>query len=325
MDLTAEMLTNEVIIGIIVAIFTILIISKMMGGKNSDLKKVQKEILNLLQTENCGPILVRLAWHDSGTYNAAKAGGKFSETGGANGSIRFDPEIRHGANAGLTKALGLLQPIKMRNPTVSWADIIQMASAEFIHMSGGPKIPMRYGRVDAKAPRDCPKEGNLPSANEPFGDGSKNAAEHLRRVFNRMGFNDQEIVALSGAHTVGRAFKERSGVTPHGYTEKGATKYTCPGYRPRHDGKLGIGMAGGQSWTENWLTFDNSYFTVAKKGDKDLLRLETDKAIESDPGFAPYFKKYAESKEAFFKDYAAAHKRLSELGSVFDPPAGIVV
>lgn len=31
-----------------------------------------------------------------------------------------------------------------------------------------------------------------------------------------MGFNDQEIVALSGAHTLGRAFKERSGTVQYG-------------------------------------------------------------------------------------------------------------
>lgn len=30
---------------------------------------------------------------------------------------------------------------------------------------------------------------------------------HLRNVFYRMGFGDQEIVALSGAHTIGRAHK----------------------------------------------------------------------------------------------------------------------
>lgn len=28
--------------------------------------------------------------------------------------------------------------------------------------SGGPKIPMRYGRTDAQGPEDCPPEGNLP-------------------------------------------------------------------------------------------------------------------------------------------------------------------
>lgn len=41
-------------------------------------------------------------------------------------------------------------------------------------------------------------------------------ASFFTRHVTRMGFNDQEIVALSGAHTIGRAFKERSGTTPHG-------------------------------------------------------------------------------------------------------------
>ena len=36
-------------------------------------------------------------------------------------------------------------------------------------------------------------------------------AEHLRDVFNRMGFNDQEIVALSGAHCLGFCHDDRSG------------------------------------------------------------------------------------------------------------------
>ena len=31
--------------------------------------------------------------------------------------------------------------------------------------------------------------------------------DHLRNVFYRMGFGDEGIVALSGAHTLGRAFK----------------------------------------------------------------------------------------------------------------------
>jgi catalase (peroxidase I) len=49
------------------------------------------------------PIMVRLAWHDAGTFNAA------DNTGGANASIRFQPEVGHGANAGLTWAIEQLQ------------------------------------------------------------------------------------------------------------------------------------------------------------------------------------------------------------------------
>lgn len=37
-------------------------------------------------------------------------------------------------------------------------------------------------------------------------------AKGLRDVFYRMGFNDREIVALSGAHALGRCGREGTGV-----------------------------------------------------------------------------------------------------------------
>lgn len=66
----------------------------------------------------------------------------------------------------------------------------------------GPIIPYRPGRAD----RDvsfCTPDGRLPDASK--------GAPHLRDIFYRMGFNDQEIVALSGAHALGRCHTDRSG------------------------------------------------------------------------------------------------------------------
>ncbi|CAN0396554.1 unnamed protein product, partial [Scytosiphon promiscuus] len=57
--------------------------------------------------------------------------------GGANGSIRFEPEINHGANAGLTTALQLLKPVKKKFEEVGWADLMQMASAVAVEVAGG--------------------------------------------------------------------------------------------------------------------------------------------------------------------------------------------
>lgn len=124
--------------------------------------------------------------------------------GGANGSIRFEPELTHGANAGLKKGVSFLKEFKEQFPLLSWADIIQLASAIAIECCGGPTLPMRYGRLDVSGPEQCPKEGNLPDAKPPFGGGARDAPSHLRAIFYRMGFSDREIVALSGAHTLGR-------------------------------------------------------------------------------------------------------------------------
>jgi L-ascorbate peroxidase len=70
---------------------------------------------------------------------------------------------------------------------------------------------MKYGRVDVTGPDECPPEGNLPGAAGPFDDaagsnpfpGAADPQTHLRNIFHRMGFDDAEIVALSGAHTIG--------------------------------------------------------------------------------------------------------------------------
>jgi len=308
------------------------------GSKSSvqdELKECQKDVKELINRLNCNPILVRLAWHDSGTFDQRIQ--DFPQRGGANAAIRFDPEMNMGANAGLSKAKGYLEPIKAKYPKVSWADLIQMASAMAIECAGGPKIPMKYGRVDVTGPEQCvgptSREGfggnaGLPDAKPPFGCGASSAAQHLRNVFTKkMGFTDQEIVAISGAHTIGRAFKERSGTCPFGYGNASASKYTKEDSVARSDRAPGIGMAGGAGWTKNWLTFDNGYYTTYKEAmaDDNLLWFPTDEALHTDPNFSPHFSRYAADSKAFFEDYAKAHKKLSELGCKFEPAGGITV
>lgn len=119
--------------------------------------------------------------------------------------------MSHGANNGLPVALTLITPVKEAFPELGWADLIQLGSAVAIAEAGGPHIPLRLGRKDALSEEHCTPDGRLPSAAPPFPAGEATPGEHLRNVFYRMGLNDQEIVALSGAHTVGRARPDRSG------------------------------------------------------------------------------------------------------------------
>jgi L-ascorbate peroxidase len=108
-----------------------------------DLTKASALVDELLDEKNCGPILVRLAWHDSGTYDK-NVKGEWPAAGGAIASIRYKPEIQHGANAGLSNAIGLLEPIKKAVPAISYADLFQLASKRAIEKAGGPTIPVRY-------------------------------------------------------------------------------------------------------------------------------------------------------------------------------------
>jgi len=301
-----------------------------------DLRGARDMIDSIIDEKNCGPVFVRLAWHDSGTFDA-NIEDAWPAAGGAVGSIRFEPEINHGANAGLAGAVKLLEPVKAKFSAVSYADIFQMASARSIELAGGPKIDMIYGRVDAASPDECSPEGNLPdgeadeSTGKYGGMGGTTSTEdttpfgHLRKVFYRQGFDDEGIVALSGAHTFGRAWKDRSGLG----AEK--TKYTDgtskEAKQTRADGKEARYTSGGSSWTERWLVFDNTYFTTMPddSADPELLKMSTDKTLFADEGFKPFAQKFRDSQDAFFEAYAKAHKQLSEQGSKFVPEGGVKI
>lgn len=241
------------------------------GEYLKEIERTRRDLRALISSKNCAPIMLRLAWHDAGTYD------KTTKTGGPNGSIRFEEEYRHGSNAGLKIAIDLLEPIKGKHRRITYADLYQLAGVVAVEVTGGPSIDFVPGRRDSSV---CPKEGRLPDA--------KQGSKHLRDIFYRMGLSDKDIVALSGAHTLGKAHSERSGF----------------------DG----------AWTEEPLKFDNSYFVELLKGESlGLLKLPTDKVLVEDPAFRPYVELYAKDEEAFFKDYAESHKKLSELG--FVPPS----
>lgn len=248
---------------------------------------LKQEILHEIVTQkaNACPMGVRLAWHASGTYN------KDDKSGGSNGAtMRFEPESTDGANAGLGILRDMLVPVQKKFGNVSISDIWALAGAACIEHCGGPKIDVCLGRVDKPA-TSCPENGRLPDATQ--------GASHLRDVFYRMGFSDQEIVALSGAHTLGRCHSTRSGF----------------------DGP----------WTEDPLSFDNSYFIglLNKKWQKrewdgplqyedvetkSLMMLPTDMCLLEDPAFKEWVVKYAEDSALFAKDFASAFSKLLALG-----------
>lgn len=87
-------------------------------------------------------------------------------------------------------------------PWISYSDLWIIAGVVAIQEMQGPTIPWRPGRQDNDMSA-CTPDGRLPDATQ----GSK----HLRDIFGRMGFDDQEIVALSGAHALGRCHPDRSG------------------------------------------------------------------------------------------------------------------
>merc|ERR1711881_596431 len=157
------------------------------------------------------------------------------------------PEKDHGANAGLAAARNFLEPIKELQ---------------------GPVIPYRPGRSD----RDisfCTPDGRLPDASK--------EQNHIRAIFGRMGFNDREMVALSGAHALGRCHTDRSGFD--GPWTFSPTVLTNDYFRLLLD----------ETW--QWKKWNGPKQYEDKKT-KSLMMLPTDIALVKDKKFKEWVVKY---------------------------------
>ncbi|KAJ7045881.1 heme peroxidase [Mycena alexandri] len=232
-----------------------------------------------------GPVLLRLAWHASGTFDLA------SNTGGSNyATMRFAPESAHGANAGLDVARDVMEKIKAQFPWISYGDLWTLGGVAAVQEMAGPKIPWRPGRIDGFAEQATP-DGRLPDATQ--------GGAHLRAIFGRMGFNDQEIVALSGAHALGRCHTNRSGF--EGPWTFSPTTLTNDYFK----------LLFSESWV--WKKW-NGPKQLEDKKTKSLMMLPTDYVVISDKGFKKFAQAYADDNELFFKDFSAVVAKLFELG-----------
>lgn len=117
-----------------------------------------------------------------------------------------------------------------------------------------------------------------------------------------MGFNDQEIVALAGAHALGRCHRDRSGF--EGPWTFSPTMLTNDFYT----------LLVNEKW--NWRKW-NGPKQYEDKGSKSLMMLPTDMALVQDKAFRKHVERYAKDNDAFFADFARVIEKLFELGVPF--------
>lgn len=167
----------------------------------------------------------------------------------------------------------MLEGLKKKYPGVSYADLYSLAGTVAIEALGGPKCKWRPGRSDypAVSAFKATPDGRLPDAGQ--------GADHLRHIFYRMGFTDQEIVALSGAHVLGRCHRDRSGF--EGPWSNNPTFFSNDYFRLLLDEK----------WTERKLAGRPLQY---EDSSKKLMMLPSDMALLADPAFAQWVRAYAE-------------------------------
>jgi cytochrome c peroxidase len=294
-------------------------------SQKGDFEAVRKDIAALLHQPDyddgsAGPVLVRLAWyasnisfllniyiyantsqrHSSGTYDAE------TDTGGSNGAgMRYEAEGGDPANAGLQHARKFLEPVKEKHSWITYADLWTLAGVVAIKEMGGPSIPWKGGRTDYVDDSKLPPRGRLPDATQ--------GSDHLRWIFNRMGFNDQEIVALSGAHNLGRCHTDRSGF--EGAWVNQPTRFSNQYFR------LLLSL----QWREKTLPNGvKQFMNYDEDTETELMMLPTDMVLIKDPKFRKYVELYAQDRERFFADFSKVFDKLMELGLVRDASGGVM-
>lgn len=231
--------------------------------------------------------LTRLAWHSSGTYDKSDNSG-----GNYGGTMVYSQEAYDPSNNGLANGRDFLLEIHDKFPWLSRGDLWTLGGVCAVQESGGPKIKWRPGRVDTDESK-TPPNGRLPDASK---DG-----KYVKDLFARMGFNEQEVVALLGAHCLGR----------------------CHTYNSGYDGP----------WGPSFNMFTNDFFVRllqdwhVRKWDgpkqyqddetNSFMMLPTDMALKEESYFVEHVKAYAADQDLFFKDFSAAFSKLLELGIEF--------
>uniref|UniRef100_A0ACD5WQL6 Uncharacterized protein n=2 Tax=Avena sativa TaxID=4498 RepID=A0ACD5WQL6_AVESA len=211
-----------------------------------------------------------------------------------------DRETAQGPNLTIQpRAMQLIETIRARaqaacGPTVSCADITLLATRAAVIASGGPWFPVPEGNLDSLAPAAQSKVLELPGP-------ATDSVSALVAKFATRGLGDAaDLVALSGAHTIGRSqcssFSERTKRSDDTFSKKLAANCTK---RPNMLQNLDVVTPD---------LFDNGYFKALTFNQGVFT---SDMALVKDGATKGIVKQFADSKDAFFQQFARSMTKLA--------------
>ncbi|WP_245607252.1 catalase/peroxidase HPI [Pseudonocardia spinosispora] len=323
-----------------------------------------------------GPLVLRMVWHCAGTYRVGDGRG-----GATAGMQRFAPLNSWPDNRNLDKARRVLWPVKRKyGSALSWADLMVFAGNRALESMGFTTFGFGGGRTDVWesdedvywGPEDSwlgderhsgVRDLDRPLAADQMGliyvnpEGPNTvpdpftSARDIRITFRRMGFDDEETVALiAGGHTFGKTHgaadpDEHLGPEPEAapLDEQGL------GWRGGYGTGMGAdaissGLEG--TWTPTPTTWDNSFFETLFNYEWDLelspaglwqwvpsdgggagtvpdahdptkthapTILTTDLALRFDPVYEPIARRFLENPDQLADAFARAWFKLTHL------------
>ncbi|XP_022962686.1 peroxidase 51-like [Cucurbita moschata] len=205
------------------------------------------------------------------------------------------------------KAKTAVDAIPQSRNRVSCADILTMATRDVIKLSGGPSYAVELGRLDGLVSKASDVDGRLP--------GPTFNLNQLNSLFAANGLSQQDMIALSAAHTLGfshcgkfanriYSFAPGNPVDPTlNKTYATQLQQMCP---KNVDPRVAINM---DPITPR--TFDNIYFKNLQQG---MGLFTSDQVLFTDTRSRPTVDAWAGDSQAFNKAFVDAMTKLGRVG-----------
>ncbi|XP_061344732.1 peroxidase 45-like [Gastrolobium bilobum] len=190
---------------------------------------------------------------------------------------------------------------------VSCADILAMAARDVIALTGGPSYEVELGRLDGRISTKASVRHHLPHPEFKLA--------QLNQMFASHGLTLEDLIALSGAHTIGFShcsqfskriynFRSRNRIDPTlnpAYAKQ--LQQVCP---KNVDPRFAIGMD-----LTTPRTFDNQYYKNLQEG-KGLL--SSDQSLFTHKRSRDLVNLFATNSTAFEKSFIIAMTKLGRIG-----------
>ncbi|KAL2603255.1 hypothetical protein R1flu_017176 [Riccia fluitans] len=268
-----------------------------VSGRHSDHNgsTVRSAVSNALQSDpRAGAKLLRMFFHDC-FVQGCDASVLLDDTATFRGEKTAAPNAN--SLGGFNVINSVKASLEIACPrTVSCADIVAIAARDGVVLAGGPTWEVEVGRRDSTT-ASLSEANNLPGP-------SWTAAQQIR-AFQAKGLNTNDLVALSGAHTFGKAscnlFQNRlsSSDPPMDATFRSTLQSSCG--TPSATVDLDQGTP---------VTFDTQYYTNLQMN-RGLLT--SDQTLASSSQTSRLVNTFT-SQSAFFNQFTKSMLKLGRLG-----------
>ncbi|RDX79985.1 Peroxidase 16, partial [Mucuna pruriens] len=263
--------------------------------------------MKLQQTFVTAPATLRLFFHDCFVRGCDASVILASRNNTSEKDNSLDLSLAGDGFDTVIKAKAAVDSVPGCQNKVSCADILAMATRDVIALTGGPSYAVELGRLDGRISTKASVRHHLPRPEFKLA--------QLNQMFASHGLTLTDLVALSGAHTIGFSHCSQFSKRIYNFRSKKSIDHTLnPAYAkqlqqvcPKNvDPRLAIDLD-----PVTPRTFDNQYYKNLQQG-KGLLA--SDQALFTHKGSRGIVNLFASNNTAFEKAFVSAITKLGRIG-----------